>query len=127
MDEWTAPVAFEQVDGYAVFRLAGEFTLAAGVDRISAAIAEANAQRLSRLMIVITETTGYGVPTLSMRLAMMRAFADAAHGYVRAVIVCRRELIDPHKFGVTMAANFGMTANVFDNEPEAVAWLRELA
>lgn len=120
-------VAFEPGDGHAVFRLTGEHTLAGGVERIRAAIAQARAQRLSKLMIVITDTTGYDVPSLSMRLVMMRSWADAADGLVRAVIVCRSEFIDPHKFGIMMAANFGMTANVFDNEAEAVAWLRELA
>ena len=77
------------------------------------------------MMVVITETAGYGVPSLSMRLSMMRQWADAAGGAIRLVVVCRPEFIDPHKFGVTMAANFGMVANVFETEDEAVDWLRQ--
>ncbi len=118
-------IVFDLVEGIAVMRLAGTFALRDGVHRIRDAIASAHQRRLSRLMIVITETSGYGVPSLSMRLAMMREWADAADGFVRAVIVCRPELIDPHKFGITMAANFGMQAEVFANEHDAMCWLRQ--
>jgi len=119
-------IALDLVEGFAVFRLTGKFALQEGVHVIRDAIAQALRRHLSRLMIVITETSGYGVPSLSMRLAMMREWADAANGFVRAVIVCRPEFIDPHKFGVTMAANFGMQAEVFASEDDAMRWLRQL-
>jgi hypothetical protein len=32
-------------------------------------------------------------------------------------------MIDPAKFGVTVAANRGLVSNVFTTEAEAVAWL----
>ncbi len=117
-------IAFDFMDDIAVFRIVGQYTLPEGIDRIGTCIAQAHAQRIRKLMVVITETTGYGVPSLSMRLSMMRAWADAAGGVVRMVMVCRPEFIDPHKFGITMAANFGMTANVFETEDEALDWLR---
>ena len=119
-------IAFDLVDGFAVVRLAGAFALHEGVHLLRDAIAQAHGRRQSRLMIVITETSGYGVPSLSMRLAMMREWADAAGGFVRVVVVCRPEFIDPHKFGITMAANFGMQAEVFASEDDAMQWLRQL-
>jgi hypothetical protein len=119
-------ITFDLLDGIAVCRLAGEYAFPSGVHIMRDAIAQARARRISRLMIVITETTGYGVPSLSMRLAMMREWADAAEGFVRVVIVCRPEYIDPNKFGVTMAANFGMQAEVFASEGDGMAWLRRL-
>jgi hypothetical protein len=118
-------IVFEDIGDVAVFRLTGEFAMQAGVHLIRDAIALARERHLSKLMIVITETTGYASPSLSMRLAMMREWADAAAGYVRVVMVCRPEFIDPNKFGITMAANFGMRAEVFSTEDEALAWMRE--
>ncbi len=118
-------IAFEFIDEIAVLRMLGRYTLPTGIEIIRKGIVQARDRRISRLMVVITETAGYGVPSLSMRLAMMREWADAANGFVRIVMVCRPEFIDPHKFGVMMAANFGMVANVFDTEDEAIGWLRE--
>ena len=36
------------------------------------------------------------------------------------------DLIDPDKFAVVAAANFGFTAEVFTGEADALNWLREL-
>ncbi|MEP6634023.1 MAG: hypothetical protein ABJA62_07410 [Luteimonas sp.] len=41
-------------------------------------------------------------------------------------MVARRETIDPQKFGVVVASNFGLHTNVFETEAEAMAWIREL-
>jgi hypothetical protein len=120
------PIAFDTIDGIAICRLTGRHTFPSGVHLVRDAIAQAHEQRISRLMLVITETTGYDVPSLSMRLATMREWAEAANGFVRLVVVCRPEFIDPHKFGVTMAANFGMQAEVFCSEADGMAWLRQL-
>lgn len=118
-------IAFDFIDDIAVFRIAGQFTLAAGVELIRKGIARAQEQGIARLMVVVTETAGYDVPSLSMRLSIMRQWADAAGGTLRLVLVCRPEFIDPHKFGVTMAANFGLVADVFETENEALDWLRQ--
>jgi len=117
---------FELTEGVAVLRLAGEFAIQAGVHHIGDAITQARDRRLSKLMVVITDTIGYGVPSLSMRLAIMREWADASAGFVRLCVICRPEFIDPNKFGVTMAANFGMQADVFTTESEGLAWMRQL-
>ena len=118
-------VVFEDASGIAIARMAGTFALQDGVHLIRDVIARAVDEGIARLMVVITETTGYPSPSLSMRLGIMREWADAARGRVTVVMVCRPELIDPNKFGVTMAANFGMHTEVFAHEDEAMAWLRE--
>jgi hypothetical protein len=38
-------------------------------------------------------------------------------------MVARAEMIDPEKFGVTVAANRGLVSNIFTTELEARAWL----
>jgi len=35
----------------------------------------------------------------------------------------RSDMIDPEQIGITIAANAGLQLNVFDNEPDARAWL----
>jgi hypothetical protein len=42
---------------------------------------------------------------------------------VQLSLVVRPEMIDPEKFGITVARNAGMNADVFPAEPEALAWL----
>jgi hypothetical protein len=42
---------------------------------------------------------------------------------LRLAVVARPEMIDPHQFGVTVAANRGLVSNIFTAEAEAIAWL----
>jgi hypothetical protein len=39
------------------------------------------------------------------------------------VLVVNQEMIDPDRFGVTVAMNRGLNGNVFSTEEEAIAWL----
>jgi len=119
-------IVLERIDDIGVCQIVGQYTMSAGIELIRACIAQAYEQRISKLMVVITETSGYEVPSLAMRMAMVREWADAARGFVRPAIVCRREFIDPGKFGITMAANFGMKTEAFDTEDEALGWLQAL-
>ncbi|MDX1440414.1 MAG: hypothetical protein R3284_10985, partial [Rubricoccaceae bacterium] len=50
-------------------------------------------------------------------------WAEAAHGAVRVALLARPEMLDPERFGVTVAANLGFTADAFTSEEEALAWL----
>jgi len=115
---------FVFVDGIAVFRPVGRRTLQQGIVLLRDAIARANAQRIDKLMLVITEVTGYEVPSLAMRSSMVRQWADAAGGRVCVAVVCRPEYIDPQKFGIKVATSLGMVADVFESEGEAADWLR---
>ena len=92
--------AFERIDDIAICRIVGQYTISISIELIRERIAQAYEQRISKLMVVITETSGYEVPSLAMRMVMMREWADAACGFVRPAIVCRREFIDPGKFGI---------------------------
>lgn len=114
------------VDGIAVFRLAGEFHFKQVVERIVGAIEAAFAQGETRLLIDIADATGFEPPSLADRHWMVRQCADAAKGIVRGAMVVRPAFIDPQKFGVVAAANFGLVSNVFQRQEEAMAWLRSL-
>ncbi len=114
------------VDEIAVFRLLRPQPFPAVIELVRDAISQAYEQRHFKLMGVVTALTGPKVPSLALRSSMTREWAGAAHGQVAVAIVCRPEFIDPHRFGVTMATNFGMRANVFESEEAARDWLMQL-
>jgi hypothetical protein len=122
----TQPDHFEFVDGIAVFRPVGQHPLQHLVKLVRKAIVQACVQRIGKLLIVTTDVTGFNAPGLAVRHSMVREWASAANGQVSIAMVARPEFIDPNKFGVTVAMNFGLVGDVFETEEEAMAWLRSL-
>lgn len=121
--EFTESVLVGEV---AVFRLLRPHPFPTVIELVRDAIAQAYEQRQFKLMVVVTALTGPKVPSLALRSSMTREWAGAARGLVCVAMVCRPEFIDPHRFGVTMATNFGMRANVFETEAAASEWLLQL-
>lgn len=64
-------------------------------------------------------------PSLVDRLDMVRRWADAAEGRLRIALWTRPEFIDPERFGIVAAGKFGLSAQVFEHQACAMAWLRE--
>jgi len=122
----TNPVKFELRDGYAVFRAGGQVSLEQAVQIIDTALAAARAAGYSKLLVHAADFTGFGPPDLAARYFFIRQWAETVGGKMKVVTVTKPEMIDPEKFGVTVAANFGLTAEVFPTEAEAVAWLLRL-
>ena len=54
---------------------------------------------------------------------MVEEWAQAAKGMVVAAIVAHPEYIHPEKWGVKVAADFGLTVDVFTSEIDALKWL----
>ncbi len=119
--EWVPLVV---VDGMAVLRLCGHYLLDDAVRAAKATILAAKSHRMGEVLIIATEITGFDPPSVSARHAMARELAFAADGAVRLAAVLRAEMIDPHKFGVVAARNFGLTMDVFASEADALEWLR---
>ncbi len=122
MDE---PRYFKLAEGYAVLRPTGTLTLAEVVEMVTDAISCARAEGARRLLVVLTEVSGMTPPQLTRRYEFIREWARASGGLVRVAIVTTAEMIDPERFGVTVAANAGMTGNVFVDEKAALEWLLE--
>jgi hypothetical protein len=101
----------------------GTVSLEEAVDMVSAAIGYAREKGASELLANISALTGFAPPETSERYFLIEKWAAAAGGRVRLVVVARAEVIDPHKFGVTVAANRGLIGNIFVTEAEALAWL----
>lgn len=107
----------------AEYRPVAHVTLAESVAMVTRAIQFARAQKKSKMLVVTSGLTGFPSPTVSDRYFFSREWAAAAHGELRIAFVARPEMIDPQKFGITVAANSGLVADVFDSEPAALNWL----
>jgi hypothetical protein len=116
------PESHFQFEGYAVFRPAGEYTFDQAVAIVSEGLAQAASRRIHRLLVDTTGLTGFPPPSTTQRFLMAVEWAAICPGICLAVIA-RPEMIDPCKFGVTVARNRGLLADVFTSEPEGIAWL----
>ncbi|MGH8105162.1 MAG: hypothetical protein ACREO1_13625 [Arenimonas sp.] len=117
----------EQIDGIVIFRPVGNMRFQQTVALISEAMVTARELGFKKVLIVCEELTGFQPPSLSERHWMIREWVAASEGSLKMALVAPAAFIDPEKFGVVAAANFGMTAEVFTSESEAMDWLQGLA
>jgi hypothetical protein len=120
-----APIR-ENIDilpGQVSFRPVGKITLPDAISLITRAIKFTRDRQCPKLLVNALGLTGYAMPTLSDRYFAGRTWAAAAEKVVSAVLVIPPEMIDPEKFGVIVARNAGMNAEVFSTEAEAQRWL----
>ena len=123
----TTDVEFEWLDeerGFARCKLTGAFSMSDGVARVTQAIAGATARGYLGLVVDIRGIEGIEPPDVAARHAFVRGWAGVAGPNLRVAMVARPEFIDPEKFGLVVARNFGMDANIFDTQAEALYWLR---
>jgi hypothetical protein len=118
-----APDYFEVVEGRGYFRPVGSTSLEAAAELITVALAHARARGIKELLVNATGLTGFEPPSLSERYFIVENWARVARGAVRVAMVLRPEYIDPQKFGVTVAFNRRLVADVFELEGPALAWL----
>ena len=120
MDELNGFVVEE---GGGLYRPVGSVSFDEAVALVSDAIAAARRNQVRDLLVDTTALTGLPSPDTFQRFLAAVAWSDEARGGVRLAMVARAELIDPNKFGVTVAANRGLVSNIFTTEAEARAWL----
>ena len=108
------------------FRPVGKISLPDAISLITRAIKFTRERKTPKLLVNALGLTGYAKPTLADRYFAGREWAATAEGTVAAVLVIPVEMIDPEKFGVLVARNAGMTAEVFSTEDEAQKWLAAL-
>lgn len=112
-------------EGIAVFRPSGHLSLTEAIQLVKDAIAEAKRRAIPNLLVVGIDVEGFDPPGIPARHFMSREWALAGQGRVRLAVVIREEMIDPQKFGVAAARNFGLAMHVCSDEAEAVEWLRD--
>ena len=116
----------EILEDHAVFRPTGQVSVERAVELIVIAIAIAQARGIRNLMADVSNLTGFEPPSMLKRYFFAHDLARAAKGVVRVAFVTKPEMIDPQKFGSTVAANIGFIDNSFTTEDEALVWLRGL-
>lgn len=117
------PDHFHTAEDHLCYRPVGHVSLLQAIDLIGAAIAFCREQQVPRLLVDTTKLTGFGTPTIFDRFELAERWARAADGSVKVVVVARPEIMDPNRFGVTVARNRGFWAQVFTSESEAQNWL----
>ncbi|MDR7136019.1 hypothetical protein J2X06_003237 [Lysobacter niastensis] len=122
MDESTT---LEKMDGFAVWRPVGTLNFPEAVQLVARTIAQARDEGIGKLLIVGTHVSGFDPPSVAERHQMVREWADVAEGRVIMAIVMPAAFIDPERFGVIAARNFGFSMNVFESESEAISWLKQ--
>jgi hypothetical protein len=126
MDSNTAAPEFLSLeDRIAVYTPMTEASLDAAVEMIGNAVEFCRSNNIEGLLIDARGLHGFPHPTVVDRYWFVRRWAEIAGGKVVLSLIQRPEMMDPEQIGVTIANNAGLTANVFDNEPDARAWLFE--
>lgn len=112
----------EVVQDYACYRPVGRVSLDESVELVAQAIAFARERRIPKLL-VNAAALDFPSPSLPERYFIARKLAATAQGDVQLALVVHAEMIDPEKFGIMVARNAGMNADVFPVESEALSWL----
>ena len=116
--------SIEVVGDCAYYRPAGQLTLDEAIELIDQTIAYVRDQRIPKLLFNANELVGFHPPSLPTRYFAARRFAATGQSQVQLAMVIRAEMIDREKFGVIVARNSGLNADVFSEEKEAKDWLQ---
>lgn len=116
------PADLELREGIPTLSVVAAISFDEVIERVAGALRRLAAERQPHL-IVHARDPRFPVPSLAQRAHMARTWADAAAGRVRVAVVAPRAFIDEQRFGVVAARNFGLSAQVFEHEREAVEWL----
>ena len=117
------PEQLEVVEGICRFHPRGECSLVEAVDLINSAIGYCRNRRIAKLLVNGTGLVGMPVPSLIDRFLMVEEWAQKSSGFVVVGLVVDAKYIHPEKFGVRVAADFGLMCDVYDSEPHALTWL----
>jgi hypothetical protein len=116
----------ERLEGYALYAPELEVTLREGMDLVNQAILHCVENKITRLLIDTNGFTGFKFPDTLDRFTMGQEWSERAAGALNLALVVRPELIDPRRFGMMVARNRGLYAELFTSRDEARAWLLKL-
>jgi hypothetical protein len=116
--------SFQIEKGQAIFRLVGRMSLEESAAACVDAIRLAAKQGITELLVNLTRATDLGPISTLDRFWLAKQFASAAIPGFKLAVVANRDMIDQQHFGVMVARNRGLQANVFTTEQEAQVWLR---
>jgi hypothetical protein len=114
-------------EGICEFRPRGECSLVEAVQLIAGAIAYCRDRSVGKLLVDGQGLVGVPIPSLVDRFLMAEEWAQEANGRVVVALVIQAEYIHPQKFGMKVAADFGLVSDVYTSETDALAWLSSVA
>ncbi len=117
------PDGFEIAGGRGFYRPVGSASFDEAVEMVCAAIATTRKNGGRDLLVNTCALTGFPSPDSFQRFFAAVEWAATACGRLRLAMVARAEMIDPDRFGVTVAVNRGLVCDIFTTETEALAWL----
>jgi len=117
------PEHVEIVDGICEVRPRGEYSLVEAVEIVTRTIAYCRDRGIPKLLVDGTGLVGLPIPSLVDRFLMVEEWAQEAQSMVVVALVVPAEYIHPQKFGVRVAADFGLVADVYTSETDALRWL----
>lgn len=106
-------------------RLGGCVSANDAFEMVSSAIEACRERGADELLADLTKLDERRAPTAAERYRGIAKWAAIGRGCVRLAIVVGAAIIDAQKFGVTVARNRGLTADIFTSEAEAMDWLDE--
>ena len=115
---------FKMLGDHAEYRPTGELSLAQAARLITSGIKFAREHQVKKFMVVTLGIAGFQPPNVIQRYYFIHDWAKASAHSVQVAVVAHPHMIDPQKFGVTVALNIGFTSDVFTSEAEALTWLR---
>lgn len=118
------PEYFEILKNYAVFRPTGQVSVERAIELVTTAVAFARAHRIRNLLVDASHLRGFERPSAAGQYFFVHECARVAAGFVRVAFLVRPEMIDPKRFGRTVAANVGFIADAFTTEEDALIWLQ---
>jgi hypothetical protein len=124
MAAMSAVQGLDMVGDIAVFRPRASMPIDQAIWLVKSAIESAREQQIRKLLVVASGLEGFESPSIATRHMLAREWAGAAGGAVQIAVVAKPEMIDPQKFGVVVAAQFGALTNAFATEADAITWLR---
>ena len=117
------PDQLDIVDDIGQIRIRGEYSLVDVVNAVTGAIAHCRDRGIPKLLVDGTGIVGVPIPSLVDRFLMAEEWALEAKSMVVVVLVVHAKYIHSQKFGVKVAADFGLVLDVYTSEREALQWL----
>lgn len=108
---------------FAYLRPACIMSLDKMVNGVNDVLACARQNGITTVLLNTQDICGFDPPDIFSRYWFIRKWAHTSGGMVRLALVARPEMIDAEKFGVIVAQNNGMNADIFPSELEAELWL----
>jgi hypothetical protein len=115
---------FEMPVNHAVFRPTGQVSMERAVELVTTAIDFARARGVRKLLVDVSNLTGFEPPSVVERYFFVHEWARAAGGIVCVALVTTPQMLDQQRFGRTVAENVGFTADAFTTEEDALIWLQ---